>query len=111
MDKVTRYRQIVQEVIEDYAQLMSRGNQARILPICDTIHDQYLLVSLGWINKRREHAIVFHAQLRQGQFFIEDDRTEEGIGNMLLEAGVAEEDINPVWVGTIAPKDEMSLVA
>ena len=46
MDKVTHYRQIIQQVIEHYAREMSHGNQVKILPIYDTQHDQYLLVSL-----------------------------------------------------------------
>ena len=95
MDQVTRYRQLIQQILED---LMSRGNQVQILAGCDVPHDQYLLISLGWQHKRREHAIVFHAQLRHGRFFIEDDRTEEGIGNQLLEAGVQAEDIRPAWI-------------
>jgi hypothetical protein len=110
MDKVTRYRQIIQQVLENYAQAMSCGNQVQILPVCDTRHDQYLLVSLGWSNKRREHAIVFHAQLRNGQFLIEDDRTEEGFSNRLLTAGVAEEDIELAWA-TSLQADTASLAA
>jgi hypothetical protein len=114
MDKMTNYRRIMQSVLEDYAERMSRGNQVRILPVCDTRHDQYLLISLGWSNKRREHAIVFHAQIQQDQIFIEDDGTEEGIGNLLVEKGVAETDIRLAWASaTKAPRveDEMSLVA
>jgi len=114
MDKVTGYRRIIQNVLEEYAERMSRGNQVRILAVCDTTHDQYLLISLGWSNKRREHAIVFHAQIRQGQIIIEDDGTEEGIGNLLVEEGVADTDIRLAWASAAqAPQveDEMSLVA
>jgi len=110
MDKITRYRQIVQQVLEDYARLMSTGNSVRILPVCDSSRDHYLLVSLGWQNKRREHAIVFHAQLRGSEFFVEDDRTEEGIANLLLQAGVEEDDIRLAW--TDAPRsDEQVTIA
>lgn len=111
MDKVTRYRQIIQQVLEDYAQTMSRGNQVQILPVCDTRHDQYLLVSLGWINKRREHAIVFHAQLGNGQFLIADDRTEAGIGNLLLASGVAEGDVQMAWDASQRATDAVALSA
>lgn len=111
MDKVSRYRQIIQQVLEDYAQRMSQGSRVKLLPVCDSIHDQYLLVSLGWQNGRREHAIVFHAQLRQGQLVLEDDRTEEGIGNLLAESGVDPGDIKPSWAGRSHAEDEMPLVA
>jgi hypothetical protein len=111
MDKVSRYRQIIQQVLEDYAKRMSQGSQVKLLPICDTVHDQYLLVSLGRQNGRREHAIVFHVQLCQGQFLLEDDRTEEGIGNLLADSGVDPQDIKPSWVGHSHVADEMPLVA
>lgn len=111
MDKVERYRQAVQKVLADYAQRMSRLTSVSLLPICDLTHDQYLLVSLGWQNRRREHAIVFHAQLRDGQFFIEEDRTEESISNLLSEAGVANKDIRPVWSDLSPNRNETSLVA
>lgn len=111
MDKVTHYRQIIQQVIEQYAREMSHGNQVKILPIYDTQHDQYLLVSLGWSNKRREHAIVFHAQLRNDQIYIEDDRTEEGLSNELLTAGVSELDIKWAWMNSFHRQDELPLVA
>jgi len=111
MDKVDRYRQIIQRVIEETAVMLSQGNQVTILPVCDPVHDQYLLISLGRQNKRREHAIVFHAQLRNGQFFIEDDRTEEGIGNILIESGVSEEDINLAWASSSKIRDDVALAA
>lgn len=112
MDKMTRYRQIIQQVLENYARAMSQGNQVQILPVCDTAHDQYLLISLGWSNKRREHAIVFHAQLRDGQLLLEDDRTETGLSDELLQSGILEEDVRCTWAAVPhQPRQEMTLAA
>jgi hypothetical protein len=111
MGKVVRYRQIIQRVLEDYAHLMSTGNSVQILPVCDPNRDQYLLVSLGWQNKRREHAIVFHARLCDGIFLIEDDRTEEGVANLLLQAGIEEDDIRLAWAGIHRRDDPVSIAA
>lgn len=111
MDKIERYREIIRQTLADYAQRMSRLTSVRLLPVCDPAHDQYLLISLGWQNRRREHAIVFHAQLRDGQFFIEEDRTEDSISNLLTEAGVAHEDIRLVWSDLSPDRNETSLVA
>lgn len=97
MDKMTRYRHIIQQVLENYALEMSRGNQVQLLPVFDAARDQYLLISLGWSNKRREHAIVFHAQLHDGALLIEDDRTEAGLSDELIQAGVAAEDLQLMW--------------
>ena len=111
MDKVARYRQIIQQVLEQQARELSRGNQVKIIPVCDPQHDQYLLVSLGWSNNRREHAIVFHAQLHNGQVLIEDDRTEEGLSNELIAGGIQESDIQLSWLNAYRPQEELPLVA
>lgn len=98
MDKVDLYRQILQQVMENTATMLSQGNEVAILPVCDSVHGQYLLISLGWQKiGRREHGIVFHAQLRNNQIFIETDRTEEGVAPLLIESGVEEGDIELAW--------------
>jgi XisI protein len=107
MEKVERYRQILQHVLEDFANWLS-GGPIKLLPICDVIHDEYLLVSLGKENNRREHSIVFHAQLRDGLICIEADWTEEGLSADLIAAGVDENDLRWSWV---SHKQELPLVA
>ena len=98
MDKVNRYRQILQKVMEETAAMLSEGNEVAILPVCDSIHDQYLMISLGWHKiGRREHAIVFHAQLRGDRVLIETDRVEESATSYLIEAGIDRNDIEFAW--------------
>ncbi|MBL8186487.1 MAG: XisI protein [Acidobacteria bacterium] len=98
MDKIARYRSILQNVIESTATLLSQGNQVAILPACDTRNDQYLMISLGWHKTgHREHAIVFHARLSEGKLLVEIDLTEEGVSPLLIEAGVDEFDIEYSW--------------
>ncbi len=97
MGKVERYRQSIQRVIEEMATMLSEGNRITILPVSDPVHDEYLLISLGWHHEGREHDIVFHAQFRNGKVLILDDRTEEGIARFLIEAGIEESDIELAW--------------
>ena len=98
MDKVDRYRQILQQVMEETATMLSQGNEVAILPVCDSVHDQYLMISLGWHKiGRREHAIVFHSQLCGGRVLIETDRVEESVTSFLIEAGIDENDIEFAW--------------
>lgn len=111
MDQVTRYRQILQQVITSVAHELSQGNQARILPVCDPINDQYLLITLGWINGRREHAICFHAQLLGQTVKIEVDLTEEGLTEALIEAGIAPGDFEYDWIPRPRDKAEEAMAA
>lgn len=111
MDKVESYRQILQQVIEETAATLSEGNYVSILPVCDPVHGQYLLISNGVVNGRREHAIVFHAQLRHGKVFIEDDRTEEGIAPLLREAGIEDDDIEVAWASRKPSENQVAVAA
>ncbi|HEX4948348.1 MAG TPA: element excision factor XisI family protein [Blastocatellia bacterium] len=98
MDKVERYRQILQRVLEDFANWLTPTGPIKILPVCDTVRHEYLLISLGEENHRREHAIVFHARLRNGLICIEADWTEEGLSDDLIAAGVDEKDLRWRWI-------------
>ncbi len=111
MDKVDRYRQIIQHVIEEAATMFSEGNRIAILPVCDPVHDEYLLISLGWHHEGHEHDIVFHAQFRNGKVLILDDRTEEGIANFLIEAGIEKSDIELAWAGRRQADNSAALAA
>ena len=108
MAKVERYRQILQKVLADFANWLSPGSPIKLLPVCDATRDEYLLISLGTENHRREHAIVFHAQLRDGLICIEADWTEEGLSDDLIAAGVDEKDLRWSWA---SHKNELPLVA
>ncbi len=110
MDQVNQYQQIIQQVLEEYAQRMSM-EQIKLLPVCDHIHGQYLLITLGWINQHHEHDICFHAQLLGQTVKIEVDLTEVGIANELIEAGIPATDIQAAWISRPQPKAEAALAA
>lgn len=104
MDQVTRYRQSIQKVLEEYAATMSM-DEIKLLPVCDTVHDQYLLVTLGRMNRHREHAICFHAQLINHSVKVEIDLTEEGLTDALIEAGIAPGDLEYDWIPRNKPEE------
>ena len=111
MDQITNYRQVMQRVLEDYAQWLSTDERVKILPVCDPVNDQYLLITLGWINGRREHDICFHAWLHEHKFMIEIDLTENGLSHQLIEAGIAAADILYAWGSPLRAQAEAALAA
>jgi len=93
MDKLEKYRKILQRIVEKYAGEPRRADQVPLVPICDTVHDNYLLMRVGWDKVGRAHHTLFHFRIKDGKVWIEDDGIEHGIANDLLEAGIAPEDI------------------
>jgi hypothetical protein len=95
MDKVARYRALLEETLTKYATLVAQQepDEAESLVVFDEERDQYLWLQVGWSQKRRVHGVTVHARLRDGKIWIEQDWTEDGIATDLLRAGVPREDI------------------
>lgn len=93
MDKLEAYRRIIQKIVERHAQYTPSHGQIETVPICDTTHEHYLLMDIGWDKPGRVHAVVIHLHIREGKIWVEWDGTEHGVTQELLDAGVPKEDI------------------
>ncbi len=92
MDKLTRYRKIVADILRQYAHPPSHG---KISPeiIIDSEQKHYELMYLGWDGSKRIHGSVIHIDLIDGKIWIQHDGTPEGVASDLAEAGIPNEDI------------------
>lgn len=113
MDQISKldgYRRILQQVVEKHAAVKIPDGQAESVPICDPVHDNYLLMSVGWDVTGRAHYVIFHLRLKDGKVWIEWDGIEYGIAHDLLEAGIPKEDIMMAFYGP-TPQPLTELVA
>ncbi|MFN8487831.1 MAG: XisI protein [Caldilineaceae bacterium] len=92
MDSVAKYREIIEHVLKEYAQIPYAYGDIQSQTIFDRENDHYLLVNLGW-DKRRVHGCLVHVDLIDGKFWIQRDGTEAGIATELEAAGVPKEHI------------------
>lgn len=93
MDTLSRYRQIVRDLIREYARYEPSVGEIRTEVVFDETNDHYELVHVGWNGPYRICGSVLHVDLRDGKVWIEHDGTEEGIADELIAAGVPPEDI------------------
>jgi hypothetical protein len=93
MDKLTRYRDIIRRVLQDYATWKPSSPQVRSEVIFDPILDHFELKYLGWDGPRRIHSSPFHLDLIDGKIWIQFDGTDRPIAEELVRAGVPKEDI------------------
>src|SRR5690349_672857 len=95
MDKLNRYRALLRRIVSERAAIIDRqpvsGQDTCV--VFDTEHDHYILLTLGWREQSRVRGASLHVRIKNGKFWIEEDLTEEGIANQLMEAGVPKEDI------------------
>ena len=95
MDRMTRYRDLIKQGLTARRDYYNGGGRADIEAICafDDDAGQYLLLWIGWQNKRRVQNTMLHIRLRDGKIWIETDGTEDGFATELLKAGVPNSDI------------------
>ena len=95
MDRVTTYRALVKELLHYQAECMQRHPQAAIETELsfDEEHDNYLLLNVGWTKQGRMLVPALYIRLHNGKIWVENDWTEAGIVDALVERGVPTDDI------------------
>jgi XisI protein len=93
MDKSLKYADILTQVLRTESTIQPRLQKLRISPVCDRDSGQFLIIMTGWEQKTWTNTILFHARLFNDKIIIEDDNFEEGLTNVLIQAGISPEDL------------------
>ena len=88
MDKLTRYRQIVCQYLEDFAKDDPEANL-----IFDEKRDRFLVMHVNWRNDYRIYGCAMHLDLIDEKVWIQNNSTEIYIDRELLKRGIAPQDI------------------
>lgn len=93
MGELSRYRTIIEEAVQAYAQVPYAYGDIQSKVALDRKNDQYLLVNVGWDNGLRVHGCLIHIEIIDEKIWIQRDGTEEGIARTLVEAGIPKDRI------------------
>lgn len=94
MDKIKRYTDILDGIFAAKMKQTLAGQEGvKPHPIIDREHNDYLLLWRGWNNDEYTHAIMFHAQVIRNKIWIHEDHTDIDLKQLLVENGVASNDI------------------
>ena len=93
MDKLNRYREIVAELIRQYADSKPSHGEIESYPVIDPIGDHYLAVQAGWDRRRRVQGAFLHIDIIAEKIWIQFNGTDQRIAQELVEAGVSRDDI------------------
>ncbi|MFZ4557870.1 MAG: XisI protein [Pseudanabaena sp.] len=92
MDTITQYRQQIKTVLENHARhFWDDRIQAQI--IIDPERHHYQLVYVGWRDSKRYYGVVLHIDIFDSKIWIQQDGTEIGAANELVELGGSNQDI------------------
>jgi XisI protein len=94
MDKVSIYRQYLQELLTERVRLRNPSDPVTSETIFEPVNDRYQLVNVGWKdNNTRIYRCVLHADIINGKIWIQHDGTEEALADRLVDRGVPKQDI------------------
>jgi hypothetical protein len=88
MDSLNEYRQIIQEILREYAKIPYAYGDLEQQVIIDNNQDNYLLITMGWENQKRVHGCLVHLQIIDDKIWIQRDGIEDGIATDLVAAGI-----------------------
>src|ERR1700681_4345114 len=93
MDKVERYREIVQRLIAEYAGYKPVNGEIDTEAVIDRDGDHYEVMNVGWDGVRRVHGSVIHIDIIGGKVWVQYDGTSRPVAEELVAAGIPREDI------------------
>lgn len=93
MDKNTSYREIIRQIILDYAKDKPRNGDIETKALMDTERDHYKVMDVGFEGMNRVYGSIIHLDIINGKIWIQYDGTNRPVATALLDAGVPREDI------------------
>ena len=93
MDKLELYREIICNLLTEYAQVITLGGEIESETIFDKEKDRYLLVHLGWKGQQRIYSAVLHLDICNSKIWIQRNQTDSSLADDLVTRGVLREDI------------------
>ncbi|EAZ89566.1 XisI protein [Crocosphaera chwakensis] len=93
MDKSTKYRQLVKNILLEYTNYNSNSNGLETQAIFDEEREHYQVVNFGWEGQKYVHYCLIHIDLKGDKIWIQWNMTEQDIAEDLVELGVSAQDI------------------
>jgi XisI protein len=95
MDKIAFLQNSITSAMSEYADYLAGSNLPKVdySLLTDDIHKRYQLLAVGWEKNERIYSVVFHADIINDHVWIQEDNTEDGFANLLLEKGVDKKDV------------------
>ncbi|GAA6622549.1 XisI protein [Scytonema sp. NUACC26] len=86
------YYDLVEKILQQYTNI-TVGEGTEVESIADRTKGHYLIMFIGWRNEVQVYGSLIHIDIKGNQIWIQQDGTNEGIAQQLVEAGVPQSDI------------------
>jgi hypothetical protein len=93
MDRLDEFREIIERVMTEYAQIPYDFGEVDTVTVFDRKSDHYLLMLVGWEKGKRVHGCLTHMDIIDGKIWVQRDGTEDGMALDLVRAGIPKQSI------------------
>jgi hypothetical protein len=93
MEKVTKYREAILALLEEYSIYKPSFGEVEVAEVIDTTNDHYQLMNIGWDDQSRVYGLVLHFDIKDGKIWIQYNGTDRDVGEELVKMGVPKSDI------------------
>jgi hypothetical protein len=93
VDKLTRYREAVRRLVEEYAHQKPSSGEVDSYAMIDPERDHYVAMQTGWVNRHRVHGAFLHLDIINDKVWIQFNGTDQPIADELVAAGIPKSDI------------------
>jgi hypothetical protein len=93
MEKLELYRQSIRQLLRSQVDAEPENPEIECQLIFDSEHDRYQIMDVGWDGLKRVYYCFIHLDIKEGKVWIQRNMTEMDVAAVLVEMGVAKEDI------------------
>jgi hypothetical protein len=94
MEKINNFQQAITETLAEYkAHYRQTSQNLRHETLADDKNHHYQFLWTGWKGDNHIFKVVFHIDILDNKIWIQQDSTEVGIANILVEKGISKQDI------------------
>ena len=93
MDILNTLQQAAIKVLQDYLDFLGNDPESDLQLILDEKNNHYLLLEAGWHKNQRIYGNLIHLDIINDKIWIQQDSTEEGIANELVQLGISPKQI------------------
>ena len=94
MDKVTRYREILKKVLQEFVAARNEGNgDITTQLIMDSERDHYQILRQGWRNGQQFFNVIFHFDIINGKIWLQRNISDYDIIADIKAAGIPKDAI------------------
>ena len=94
MEKIKKYQDIIlKELRERQAIKIYNGPDLKRHLVISENKTEYVLLDVGWFNKRYISDLVFHIEVVEDKVWIHEDNTDIDIASVLVNRGIPKDNI------------------